>query len=108
QRKADGIGHLTGSVCLDGCSAFWAQEWATLGDGPPDGVDDIRESHFRDLTGCLDCSMRGAASGLGLDFLGHGFLLFGWVAARLPSEWQPAEFADSDEEARGSPGRHDH
>src|SRR5215467_1354071 len=60
-------------VCLDGCPAFWAEEWAALGDGPPDGVDDVGEAHLRDLAGCLDCSVRGASSGLGLDFLGHGF-----------------------------------
>jgi hypothetical protein len=41
------MGLRPGSVCLDGCSAFWAEEWAALGDGPPDGVDDERESHFR-------------------------------------------------------------
>src|SRR5215471_18920833 len=59
-------------VCLDGGSAFWAEEWAALGDGPPDGVDDVGESHLRDFTGCLDRSVSGASSGLGLDFDGHG------------------------------------
>ncbi len=29
-----------GSGCLDGWSAFGAEERAALGDGPPDGVDD--------------------------------------------------------------------
>src|SRR6516225_132986 len=59
-------------VCLDGCSAFGAEERAALGDGPPYGVDDERESRFRDLARCRDGSVRGASSGLGLDFGGHG------------------------------------
>jgi 23S rRNA (guanosine2251-2'-O)-methyltransferase len=60
---------------VDGCSAFWAAERTALGDGPPGGVDDERESHLRDLTRRLDRSVRGASSGLGLDFLGHGLSL---------------------------------
>jgi hypothetical protein len=65
-------GYRSGSACLDGCSAFWAEERAALGDGSPYGEDDEGESHFRDFTRCLDRSVRGASSGLGLDFLGHG------------------------------------
>src|SRR5579872_30451 len=61
-----------GSIGLDGSSAFRAEERAAPGGGPPDGVDDVGESHFRDLTRGLDRSVRGASSGLGLDFHGHG------------------------------------
>jgi hypothetical protein len=57
-----------GSVRLHGSSAFWAVERAALGDGPPDGVEGVGESRFRNFTRCLDRSVRGALSGLGLDF----------------------------------------
>src|SRR5487761_1723294 len=96
-------------LSLDGFSAFWAEEGSALGGGPPDGVDDEGESRFRDFTRCLDCSVRGASSGLGLDFLGHGLpsvMVGGWLSGLAP-EREPAELADSDEEARGSPGRND-
>jgi hypothetical protein len=42
------------SAVLDGCPAFRAEERATPGDGPQDGVDEERKSHFRELTPCLD------------------------------------------------------
>src|ERR1022692_4693765 len=61
-----------GSVGLDRGSAFWAEKWAALGDGPPGAVDDEGESHFRDFSCGLDCPVGGASSGLGLDFCGHG------------------------------------
>src|SRR5438094_587292 len=80
-----------------------------LGDGPPDGVDDEGESHFRDLAHRLDRSVRGASSGLRLDFLGHGLphVRAGAWRSGLASEWQPGELAESDEKAHDSPGRHD-
>src|SRR5690242_21320739 len=81
-----------GLVRLDGCSALRAVERAALGDGPPDGVDDEGESHCRHLTRCLDCSVRGASSGSGLDFLGHGLppvTVGAWLSG-LASERQPA------------------
>jgi hypothetical protein len=42
------------SAVLDGCPAFRAAERATPGDGPHDGVEEERKSHFRELTRCLD------------------------------------------------------
>ena len=53
--------------------------------------------------------MRGASSGLGLDFLGHGLppvTVGAWLSG-LASERQPVELAESDEQDRGAPGRHD-
>src|SRR5690242_10899623 len=85
-----------GLVRLDGCSALRAEERAALGDGPPDGVDDERKSHFRDLTRRLGRSVGRASSGSGLDFLGHGLppvTVGAWLPG-LASERQPAEPAD--------------
>src|SRR5580693_4364642 len=91
-------------LSLDGCSAFWAGVWAALGEGPPEGVDDEGESHLRDLTRCVDCSVRGASSGLGLDLSGHGLppvTVSGQLSGLAP-EWQPGELAESDKKAGGS------
>src|SRR5215470_19824073 len=95
-------------ACLDGGAAFWAEEWAALGDGPPDGVDDVGEAHLRDFTGCLDRSVGGASSGLSLDSLGHGLppVRVGGLPELAPAR-QPGELADSDEKAGGSPDRDD-
>src|SRR5215470_12357481 len=83
------------AICLDGGSAFWAEERAALGDGPPDAVDDVGEAHLRDFTGCLDRSVGGASSGLGLDFLGHGLppVRVGGLPGSAPAR-QPVELAE--------------
>jgi hypothetical protein len=71
-RAAPGIKPPDLLVRLDRFPALRAQEWAALGDGPPDGVDDEREPHLGDFPGGFDRSVGGAPPVLGLDLLGHG------------------------------------
>src|ERR1017187_9088038 len=103
------VGRVRFSAGLGCGSAFGAEKWAAPGDGAPGAVDDEGESHFRDFSCRLDRSVGGASPGLGLDFCGHGvppvIALNGWPG--LAAERQPAEPAESDKEARGSPGGHD-
>jgi hypothetical protein len=97
-----------GLAGFDRLSAFWAEIRLALGPGSHESVEDERKSHFWDFACGLDCSVGHASSGLGLDFCGHDLSpVIALGGAGLAAERQPAELADSDEKARGSPRGHD-
>jgi hypothetical protein len=75
-----------GSVCLDGCPAFWAEEWAALGDGAPDGS--FTCAVFK-RPGCrLPVRWRRAWVAAPAQSAGAGQLPTACTSGRFPRGWQ--------------------